>query len=252
MQLLPSSEDCNLKLFPIKIAICNSIGYLVSVGVPIFCDPLIEHNYTFGPRVYPIGYSVFLGAIPIFLISLFFDICNIKKETKSILICLSLVIPTWLTLSYFKPEFPHLWVLLVPIIFSLYISISVYIHDYEIRYDDFISLESISEKVKIEKIKLDYETWFRLFLAILTGYAVMAITYLTKLTDWVKMFTPIEKEQFMIQYFYSLAIFISAIIFIITVCIEMIKKITETKDKLACIPKDIPNGDIEQKNDKVP
>ena len=224
------------KLFAAKIAVCNAIGYIVSVGGPTIIDQLIKHNSVYGPRIYPLGSLVFLGFIPVALVSYIFNINNRTAEVRSSLTFLSLVILTWLTLPYFKPEFPHLWVLLVPVVFGLSTSVSVYIHNYEID-SEIIFIGDISEQVKIEKIKLEYETWFRLFLTVLTGYTVIAITYLTKVPEIVKMFTPNDEEQFILQGGFSVSICIAAMVFMVTVCLEMIKKITSIKNKMTCIPK---------------
>lgn len=224
-----------LDKFAANIAICNAIGYLVSVGGPTIMDPLIEHSYAFGPRTYPLGWLIFLGAIPMSAISYKVNISNFKIVKKSVLTCLSVLL-TWLTLLCFGPEYPHIWVLMVPVVFGLTTSTAVYIHNYKLNFE-FLLFEHISECVKVEKLKLDYETWFRLFLAVLTGYAAIAITYLTKVPELVKILTPNEKEQFIMQAGFFLAISIASIVFLMTICLEMIRKTTNIKNKMICIVK---------------
>ena len=50
--------------------------------------------------------------------------------------------------------FPDPWVLSVPLLFASIISSAVYLHDNEIDFE-YLKLESVSERVKLERIKMN-------------------------------------------------------------------------------------------------
>jgi hypothetical protein len=220
-----------VNLFASRIAICNTIGYCLSVGIPTFLDPQIHHPL-YGVRdPYPADVWIFLGAIPVLYFSYRIIIHKMDFRLKSALTGLIVLFFTWFTLPNFRPEWPHLGVLLSPISFAFLTSISVWIHFHEIDFS-FVDDSSIIKEAKIEGLKLEYETWFRMFLGILAGFFLMGVSFYSGLPKYIEIFTPIKSEQFVYQGFTSVYIILVLIIFLFTICLEMVNKISEIKKRL--------------------
>lgn len=217
-------------LFPFQIAMFNSIGYLVSVGLPIFIDPLIKHHFLYGPRSYEHSNAILLLSIILFFFTLLLTYLDIQVRIKSFFNFMGFVCGSWLLLPYFKPEYPHPCVLLIPIAFSLITSTSIFIHYHEINFK--ILELSKNAQAKIEKIKLEYETWFRFFLAILAGYVAVSVAFFTGVKNISALITPDAGEQFIIQAVFVICGSINAFVFLSCVCIEFLRKINFIKDKL--------------------
>jgi hypothetical protein len=219
-------------LFALKVALCVMIGYSLSVGVPTYLDPLIKHHVAFGARVYPYGYLIL---IPGPLLAILAYRLNVSEKfgylNKALFTSISLIIVTWATLPYFRPETPHIQVFLGPICFGLIISISIYIHHIKINFD-FVHNNLLSESVKIEKIKLDYDIWMKIFLTSLTTYGAIFIGVLAFSLNMIKMWTPVPEEQFRLVCVFGLEASIYSVIFIIMVSFEFIRKIACIKEKL--------------------
>lgn len=77
---------------------------------------------------------------------------------------------------------PNYWILTVPICFAILTTAAIAIHDYEIDLDYMYS-KIINKSIKLMKIKLEYDIWFKSFLSILTGYSVIAVTYYPNLPN---------------------------------------------------------------------
>lgn len=217
-------------IFSLIIATSNSLGYLISVGIPIFLDPMIRHHVLYGPRTYDHSGAIMLLSIIIFLFTFVLTISNLQSQIKSVLNFIILVGIVWSLLPIFKPEYPHAAVFLIPLTFGIITSASIYIHYYKI--DSSILESSKDNTIKIEKIKLEYETWFRFFLVILTGYVAVYISFGSGLKNLSSLITYDGGEQFLIQAIYIMAASINAIVFAICICLEFVKKINEIKNKM--------------------
>jgi hypothetical protein len=221
--------------FAIRIVICNAIGYCISVGIPTFLDPQIHHPI-YGLREYPLGGWILLGALIVCISTYIIILYELDLRLKSVLVGLSLIIITWMTLPNFRPEWPHLGVLLTPISFAVLTSISVFIHFYEIDFE-FINDPLVIKEAKIEGLKLEYETWFRLFLGILAGFFLIGGSFYSLLPKYVEIFTSLKSEQFIYQGFTAVSFVSILIIFLSTLCFELLQKILIIKNKLQNLSK---------------
>jgi hypothetical protein len=102
---------------------------------------------------------------------------------------------------------------------------------------DYINDPSISEPVKLTKIGLEYDIWFKLFLAILTGYSVVAVSYYAKVPEFAGLMTETRYEHWNLFSSFVFAICLNTIVFLGTVCLEFIERIVSIKDAVGKIKK---------------
>ena len=231
--------------FALKIAVCNFIGYCTSVGIPMVLDPLLVKRY-FGYSIYSFGYDIYLLA-PIIAICTY--IANTKEteaRKKSILTFMILVIATWPMTKYFTP-FPNLSILVLSLCFATVISISVYIHNYKIKFN--LYYEDIATiPLNIEAIKIEYETWFRLFLTQLTGVSVIAITHYVSLKSLNTIATPDPTEQSYLMVAVTIEQMVLMIVYLATTCYEFLDKLFLIKNQIKNIK---PKPEVVSVNDDI-
>jgi hypothetical protein len=128
------------------------------------------------------------------------------------------------------------FIVIAPIIFASIIVTSIYIHNYEINFK-FTDDNSITERVKIELVKMHYETWFRLLLTILAGYAAIAISFTSFIPTLAALMDSDKNEQFLIFNFTFFAAILVSIVFLVTICSEIIAKIFFITNQLKNIKK---------------
>jgi hypothetical protein len=227
--------------FKLKISIANTLGFLISVGAPLYVGSRIP-NSIYGVRENPWCWLILLSSLIIFYFSLLaIDEKALKKvhlnfELKFILNFIILVGGTWFWLPSFKP-FPDPWMLSVPLMFAFITSIAVYLHEYKIDFD-FINQRSIEGKLKLERIKMEHETWFRLFITVLSGYAVTALSVASIFPEIAKSMTSDIGEHKLILDVFIFSLIINALIFILVLCPEFLIKIQNIKLQITRIPRD--------------
>jgi len=130
----------------------------------------------------------------------------------------------------FTPIF-HPQTFLFPFYFSAMTATSVYLHNFKINFD-FLKYGSISESIKIEKIKLEYETWFRLLLTLLAGFSAIAITHYISIPRFNELVTSNVYEQNLLMVSLSMQEVFFAFVFLITICFDILKIIFKIKDNI--------------------
>lgn len=161
-----------------KIAMFNTVGFLVHAGLTTYVDARLPNRVIYGARHYPLGYWVCLLAVPVFFAGLW----GLKSKTlwARILVPISgIVCATAIALWNFRPEFPHLNVGFWMGLYALVSLISCWI-----RFSDeraaFLSADDISPTAKIERIKEMVTVWRTIALSLAIGYIAGAF-------QWVKM-----------------------------------------------------------------
>jgi hypothetical protein len=231
--------------FAFRTGLFNALAYALLVGIVTYGDSHMNH-IVYGVRNYPLGYSVILLSIPIFIITYIFNAnnkisfgpleINYSSNIKPFLTFFSLIIPIFLLLWVnFKPEFPHMCIFQFSLGYALVISLTVHAHNHIINFD-FIKNDLISESVKIERVRLEYETWFRLIAALMAAYFLLNLYIFAQLIGLIEQITVVRSEQLLtlriVGFFIYLGAFFSFFWFI-----ELIKRSQFIKDQLLQIRK---------------
>jgi len=156
--------------FALGLAVFNSGGFSLAVGIPTWIDPLYE-SPAFGRRSYSLGWWVLAFSVIVAWATYRADTWDgrgLEKflrfdpaASKSLVGFLLTVGIGVLTLLNFQPELPHLLVTGVVFSSAAVTGISSYVH-YSTQSMDFgfIQNESISENAKLERLKTDHDVWF--------------------------------------------------------------------------------------------
>ena len=211
------------------------------VSVVTYGDSHI-HHIVYGIRNYPYGYYATLPAIIVFILTyivnanirLSFDSFNIvprlDKNKRPFLTFLLLIIPIFILIVInFQPEFPHMCIFQFSLGYALVIALTVHTHNYDINFG-FLD-EDISDKVKIERVKLEYETWFRLIAAIVAAYCLINLYIFSQLIGLVEQITMDRGEQLLTMRIVGFFIYLGAFFSFFWI-IELIKKSQFIKDQL--------------------
>jgi hypothetical protein len=226
--------------FALRIGMFNALAYGLLVGIVTYGDSHI-HHIVYGVRNYPLGYSVIWLSVLIFIFTYIFNAydkmsfgslkINYSLNRKVFLTFSSLIIPTLLMLWInFRPEFPHMSIFQFSLGYALVIALTVHAHNHTIDFK-FIKEDLISESVKIERVRLEYETWFRLISALMAAYFLLNLYIFSQLIGLIEQITGIRSEQLLtlriLGFFIYLGAFFSLFWFI-----ELIKKSQFVKDQL--------------------
>ena len=212
----------------LDIATANAIGSLFAVGIPTFIDSKLEHHIM-GPSLgnYPMGYWILLISVVVFLLTL---IVNVKEKThKARNTVLAIVVPTYLTLWNFLPQFPHLNVVVMPVYFGLISGGVVLIRDYKI---DLSFLKSSKDNIKLEQLKIEYDFWFKVGVTSFGTYATIIITTALQMNNIFEIITPEPIEIFYLETAFLIVLIANIIWFLTGLMREIIRKIMFIKQQI--------------------
>ncbi len=215
--------------FALKIAICNSIIYCIATGTPTIIDPLLEHYVVHGARIYPLGLWILIPSI--LVLGLTYVIVNSKMASikKALITFFALAVPTWLTIPNFAPEIPHLLILLAPIWFGIWTALTTYVKFYDLRYD-FITRTDMHRSIKIERLKMEHETWFRILLGFFAGYIVIEVAILLSLYNFATSLTSAANELVLLQEVFGVLVVANGLVFLLCFVWEMVCKIKDVRE----------------------
>lgn len=219
----------------LDIAFWNGIGTLLAVGIPTFIDPLLEHHVRYGSRTYPLGKWVLLISLLVFCITLILN-ATIKSplKRKALFTLFAIIIPTWALLPFFKPESPHFVVTVVPIFFGSISATVVLLRDYQIDFSYLLD-STVSIQTKLERLKIEYDYWYRLGLALLGTYGLFFVSFAVQSNKSIEIVTKEPSEIFLLNEWLWLVLIINAIWFLYGILGEIIKRINDIKDKFNII-----------------
>jgi len=229
-----------MDLFALRTGIFNALAYALLVSVVTYGDSHM-HHVVYGIRNYPLGYSVLLLSIPIFILTYKFNAdnkifsgfleINYSLDKKPFLTFLSLIIPIFLLLWInFQPEFPHMCIFQFSLGYALVIALTVHAHNHKINFD-FIKDDLIGDPVKIERVRLEYETWFRLIAAIVAAYCLINLYIFSQLIGLIEQITAVRSEQLLSMRIVGFFIYLGAFFSFFWI-IELIKKSQFVKNQL--------------------
>lgn len=229
--------------FEFKIALINTITYAIGIGSGIYAHQYIN-SFIKAEIILITNPWLWLALSCILVFTLSLLILKIKEihfnVDRSIILCSIYFICMWMWLSAFKP-FPNTWILGYPFVFALITSASVYIHNYDIdAVFKFITNTSISENIKLARIKMEYETWNNLLKMLLSGYILLAITYAVFYPDLMMLVVDRPSDNKLLVDIFWFSLIANAIVFLYTLCKEILVIMNKIKDKIVTIPKDPP------------
>lgn len=214
-----------------EIAVWNMVGSLLAVGIPTFIDPLLKHHVTYGPRTY--SHWVLLISLLVFFLTLILNTQkNFSPKKKAVLTICAILLPTWATLPFFRQEFPHMNVLLTPIWFGLISAGVVILRGYEIDFS-FLKNSNISYQTKLERLKLEYHFWFKLYVPLLATYGLFVISIAMQMSKNNEIITSEPSEIFLLQRAFGTMLILNAIWFLKGILIEIITKIINIKNNFS-------------------
>jgi hypothetical protein len=223
-----------LDAYAVMVALSIWIGYSFSVGIPTYVD----HRIGLSESQFPLEYWILVPG-PFLALFIYKIIISEKYDylKKSIITLISINFVSWFALLNFG--FPHTHVLTYSMSIGLVLAISVYIHYFELEpYLNYVYDKSISEIVKVEKIKLDYDLWKNIFLTSLSTYAVVSIGSLAFFAQLTKIVSDDIENQHLLMNALGMDVSLVSLIFLILVCSEFIKKLSAIKEKLSEIKKE--------------
>src|SRR5712671_2428674 len=108
------------------VSAAAAAGYLSSALPPTFIDPLLEHHVRFGPRTYPFGWWIGLGAIPIGLAT-FAGLGAVSPKRRLLFSFLPLVLGAIVLFVYYRQEFPHANVVTWSLLYALLALVTIWL-----------------------------------------------------------------------------------------------------------------------------
>jgi hypothetical protein len=215
--------------FALRIACFCAIAFICPVFLATYVDSHV-HNFQWGIRNYWMGYWVVLGAFVPFYFSYKFNKNNTSfllkisssARQKSQLTFISLLIPIILVLWLnFRPEFPHISILVNSLFYGFIISAIVYVHNYRFDYLDSMQMDNYA---KMERTRTEYQTWLNTTKYLLTAFIIFCLTIYIAFFILPSQYTSIRSEQTLIFNSFVLDLFIG-IVFALFAFIEFYNKI---------------------------
>jgi len=165
------------------LSLYGTIGFSISVAVPTFLDPILKHPI-YGYRTYPMSF------LCVFLILLNFTLIyrtnliesdllkiggrNAIITNRSIFSFLSMIICMSLTFPIFLPEFPHMWIFINILLYSILVGLSSYAWGYEPDFS-FVQNKEIDIRARLERLKIAYNSFYAI-IALLVALSVGVIS----------------------------------------------------------------------------
>lgn len=138
---------------------------------------------------------------------------------------------TWATFPNFLPELPHANILFGPIWFGAIVALIVYARNHKINFDFVREDNNIDWRVKIERIKLEHDAWFKILVGLLAIYGLGLIYIYMYVSAYLVRITPCPAEQTHLTVAFALATIVNVLMFFIFVW-EMLARIGEIRRSL--------------------
>lgn len=159
--------------FAVLVSILSGIAFSISTGTVIVVEPLI-HNMLNRPLPlpqYPIGLLITVFALPIAFAVYLVNSDSAFRKYRALSTAIIMVSATFLSLLNFPVKFGiHLFVMGSGLAYAFMISLLVASFNYKPQLET--ENEEIHARARMERIRLEYETWFREILALSAFAAV--------------------------------------------------------------------------------
>lgn len=225
-----------MNTFAIRTSLANTVGYCVAVGIPTILDSRLHSHVDYGARTYPAGNWIFLPGIAVFVLTYLVCAknwsCIHTPFLKTLAVVSVLVFMASFTLYNFLPEFPHAHVVFVSIWFGIIIGLGVYITTHTIDLG-FMRRDDIEPQLKTERLKMEYDFWWKIFTATSTSYGVSLVYIWIYLTEFATIIIPdnAERNDFLIAI--TVAAICNFLAFVLVFVWETFRKLGEIKHSLS-------------------
>lgn len=161
--------------FAIKTALFNSVGFLLIIAAITYVDSHLTSHVVYGARHYRYGYWVSLvGALVIALSTLLIFRGRWSAKAKAVLPSVVLTVTSALSLPFFRPQFPHVGILVWMLPLSLVSLFSCLIRLVPPK-TDWLRSSNATPEVKLERIKEYANLWRTVAVSISVGYIALIV-----------------------------------------------------------------------------
>lgn len=230
--------------FWILVSILNMMSFCVPAGTLTFVPG--EESRRLAYELYGIsslnllGPWILLVGIPIiFLTYIVISRESIEGLNKGLAVSLIALGGTFISLLNFRP-FPHLMVLGCGTFYGVMIGLITvcHDHDFDLKADD----DTVSETARVERVKLEYETWFRGLIVMVAAVGAVSGTLVFTSYNYMRMLSPhgevtIDVLRATLDHVtaHNISAFYFGILLVVLATI-MLRKITELSNQLHKIP----------------
>ncbi|MGO9246537.1 MAG: hypothetical protein ACLPT4_00665 [Verrucomicrobiia bacterium] len=182
--------------FVIRVSVANTLAYLIATIVPMVVDPKLLHHVRYGARTYAIGWWVAPMGIVVLLTTIF--VMN-RSSKRSLVFWNSfpLLVAGTVTLPFFRPEFPHVYVFGMIIGCCALSMVATWIRYWPIE-GDYASNRKIDRTARLERAKEEIGFWRGGMFAVLAVFLAAWIGWYKVSADYNLRIDPDLSEQSLI------------------------------------------------------
>ncbi len=164
------------RLFRLKIAVFNTVGFLYAVAVPVILDPTLHSHVAYGARTYPNAWWVVFVFAPTLFVLTYASMRYGGAFAKGAWSVGSLIIAGAAAIPFFRPEMPHSHIVGWVVLYSIITGLSSWIH-YSSPCLDFVQDQAIPLPARIERLKDMVSFWNSVAVYIGTGYLALVVPW---------------------------------------------------------------------------
>jgi len=182
------------KLYAIKIAAFNALGYCIATGVATYIDPKLTSHRMYGARpLYPLGFWILLVGPVVFGTNYWVLSRTSSIKQKTFLPAVLLLVITALSLPNFRPEWFHMGVVGWTFLFALTSVACSWIHYLPLTRTNLSKLEAKSD-AKIAWVKETISLWRTVFISLTGAYLALLIPWFNYFLQSIPQLIPDENE----------------------------------------------------------
>lgn len=150
--------------FAVIISILSGFAFLISTITPIIIDPLIFNLIDRHPPVYPIGLLITIFTLPVASTTYLVNYHVMFRKHRALSTVAIMVSSTFLSLLNYPTEFGiHTFVMGSGLAYAFVIGLLVVSFNYQPQFET--DSTEVHFRARIERVRLEYESWFRGVLA---------------------------------------------------------------------------------------
>lgn len=154
-----------IQTFAVIISILSGLAFLISTVTPIIIDPMIFNLINRRLPAYPIGLFITIFTLPVAFTAYLVNRHAMFRKHRALSTAAIMVSSTFLSLLNYPTEFGiHTFVMGSGLAYAFVIGLLVASFNYEpqLKTDS----QEVHYRARIERIRLEYESWFRGILAL--------------------------------------------------------------------------------------